>query len=66
MRMSVLVVYASRHGATEGIAARIAARIADAGPAVDVRHVDAAESLGGYDAVVFAAPGLRPVVAARG
>lgn len=54
--MRVLVAYASRHRATEGIAARIAARIADAGSAVDLRHVDAVESLDAYDAVVFGAP----------
>ena len=54
--MTVLVAYASRHGATEGIAARIAGRIADAGTAVDLRHVDAIESLDAYGAVVFGAP----------
>jgi menaquinone-dependent protoporphyrinogen oxidase len=54
--MTVLVVYASRHGATEGIAARIAARIVDAGIAVDLRRVDRAASLDRYDAVVFGAP----------
>ncbi len=54
--MTVLVAYASRHGATEGIAARIAERIADAGTAVDLRQVDAVESLDAYDAVVFGAP----------
>jgi menaquinone-dependent protoporphyrinogen oxidase len=54
--MTVLVVYASRHGATEGIADRIAARMTDRGTAVDLRHVDKAESLDRYDAVVFGAP----------
>lgn len=54
--MSVLVAYASRHGATKGIAARIAERIASAGTAVDLRQVDAIESLDAYDAVVFGAP----------
>src|ERR1700675_4457131 len=54
--MTVLVAYASRHGATEGIAARIAERIADAGTAVDLRQVDAVASLDAYDAVVFGAP----------
>lgn len=54
--MTVLVAYASRHGATEGIAARIAERITDAGTAVDLRQVDAVESLDAYDAVVFGAP----------
>lgn len=52
----MLVAYASRHGATEGIAARIAERITSGGPGVDLRHVDAVESLDGYGAVVFGAP----------
>jgi menaquinone-dependent protoporphyrinogen oxidase len=52
----VLVAYATRHGATEGIAARIAERIADAGPAADLRQVDAVKSLEAFDAVVFGAP----------
>src|SRR5688500_17920866 len=54
--MTVLVAYASRHGATEGIAARIAARIADSGAAVDLRRVDDLEALDSYDAVVLGAP----------
>ncbi len=54
--MTVLVSYASRHGATEGIAARIAARLADAGAAVALRHLDRVEALDAYDAVVFGAP----------
>jgi menaquinone-dependent protoporphyrinogen oxidase len=52
----VLVAYASRHGATEGIAARIAERIANAGTSVDLRRVDTLGSLDAYDAVVFGAP----------
>lgn len=51
--MTVLVVYASRHGATAGIAARIAARLADSGAAVDLRQVDDVQTPDGYDAVVF-------------
>lgn len=54
--MAVLVAYASRHGATEGIAGRIAARLGDAGVAVDVAHVDAVEALDAHEAVVFGAP----------
>ena len=54
--MSVVVVYASRHGATEEIAFRIAGRLADAGAAVEVRRVDEVEGLDNYDAVVFGAP----------
>jgi menaquinone-dependent protoporphyrinogen oxidase len=54
--MTALVAYASRHGATEEIAARIAARIADSGTAVELRHVDAVDTVDAYDAVVFGAP----------
>lgn len=54
--MAVLVAYASRHGATEGIATRIAQRIAGAGFAVDLRQVDGVQSLHAYEAVVFGAP----------
>jgi menaquinone-dependent protoporphyrinogen oxidase len=54
--MTTLVSYTSRHGATEGIAERIAARIADSGEAVDLRHVDAVRTFDGYDMVVFGAP----------
>jgi menaquinone-dependent protoporphyrinogen oxidase len=54
--VTVLVAYASRHGATQEIAARIAARIADSGSTVELRHVDAVETLDAYNAVVFGAP----------
>jgi menaquinone-dependent protoporphyrinogen oxidase len=54
--MAVLVIHASRHGATEGIAARIAARLVESGATVDVRRVDELETLDAYDAVVFGAP----------
>jgi menaquinone-dependent protoporphyrinogen oxidase len=54
--MTVLVVYASRRGSTEGIAARIAARLEGSGAAVDLRRVDQVEALDAYDAVVFGAP----------
>ena len=54
--MAVLVAYASRHGATEGIAARVAERLAHAGAAVDLRQVDAVQSVDSYEAVVFGAP----------
>jgi len=52
----LLVVYASRHGATAGIAARIATRLVDSGASVDLRLVDELETLDGYDAVVLGAP----------
>ena len=54
--MPLLVVYASRHGATEGIAARIATRLVDSGASVDLRRVDEVETLDAYDAVVLGAP----------
>jgi menaquinone-dependent protoporphyrinogen oxidase len=54
--MTTLVVYASRHGATAGIAARIASRLADGMTSVELRSVDRIEELDDYDAVVFGAP----------
>lgn len=54
--MPVLVVYASRHGATAEIAARIATRLVDSGAAVDLRRVDEVETVEAYAAVVLGAP----------
>jgi menaquinone-dependent protoporphyrinogen oxidase len=54
--MTLLVAYASRHGATEGIAEFIAVRLAERGIATDVRRVDAVDGLDDYDAIVFGAP----------
>lgn len=54
--MRVLVVYASRHGATAGIAARIATRLGDSGASVELRGVDEVETLDAYEAVVLGAP----------
>lgn len=56
MGMVILVAHASRHGATQEIAARIAGRLADAGLAAELRRVDEVEVLDDYDAVVFGAP----------
>jgi menaquinone-dependent protoporphyrinogen oxidase len=50
--MTVLVVYATRHGATEGIAERIGAALRAAGVPADVQPVDAATDLDRYDAFV--------------
>ncbi len=50
--MKVLVVYASRYGATEGIAARIAARLREQGIAADCFAAEQAPKPEGYDAVV--------------
>ncbi len=51
--LSVLVAYASKHGATEGIAERIAARLEAAGCSAEVRPVQAVGDLTGYDAFVI-------------
>ena len=50
--MRVLVAYASKHGATEGIAERIAERLRAAGCQVEARPITAAGDLAGYDAFV--------------
>jgi menaquinone-dependent protoporphyrinogen oxidase len=50
--MSTLVVYASKHGATRGIAERIAAKLGEAGQEAEVRPVEAVDHLIGYDAFV--------------
>ena len=50
--MKVLVTYASRHGATRGIAERIATTILGAGLEVVVRPVGEAGGVDAYDAVV--------------
>jgi menaquinone-dependent protoporphyrinogen oxidase len=54
--MNVLVVYASRNGATTGIAERLASRISAPGIVTTVRRVDTVESVDGFDAVVLGAP----------
>jgi menaquinone-dependent protoporphyrinogen oxidase len=50
--MKVLVAYATKYGATEGIAERIAAKLRAQGLAVDAGRVDAVPDAGGYDAFV--------------
>ena len=50
--MSVLVAYASRHGATRGIAERIADRLRADGVEAEARPVSAVRDVGAYDAVV--------------
>lgn len=54
--MKALVIYASRHGATAGIAERIARRMADRGIPADIRRVEAPGELDDFDAIVFGAP----------
>ena len=51
--MHVLVAYASRHGATQGIAERIAETLRAAGLEVDARSATSVKGLAGYDAFVI-------------
>jgi menaquinone-dependent protoporphyrinogen oxidase len=51
--MTVLVVYASKHGATEGIARSIADRLRELGRDVDARSVSDAPDLGEPEAVIL-------------
>lgn len=53
--MTVLVVYASKHGATREIAERIAATLTAAGQPADARSSENADDLAGYDAFVIGA-----------
>jgi menaquinone-dependent protoporphyrinogen oxidase len=50
--MNVLVAYASRHGATQGIAERIATTLRTAGIDAEARPAASVRSLAGYDAFV--------------
>jgi menaquinone-dependent protoporphyrinogen oxidase len=50
--MKVLVAYATRHGATAGIAERVAAGLREAGLSADLRPVNDVRDVGGYDAFV--------------
>ena len=50
--MSVLVVYASAHGSTKGVAERIASRLAGHGVDAECLSVDEVSSLDAYDAAV--------------
>jgi menaquinone-dependent protoporphyrinogen oxidase len=52
-RMTVLVAYASKHGATEGIATFIADRLNELGKSASARSVDDVADLAGVDAVVL-------------
>jgi len=51
--MHVLVAYASRHGATRGIAERIADRLSSHGVVAEAREVSSARGLPSYDAFVI-------------
>lgn len=51
--MKILVAYASRHGATRGIAERIATTLETDGLDVTLRAVDAVDAIDEYDAFVI-------------
>ncbi|MGV8977795.1 MAG: flavodoxin domain-containing protein [Cellulomonas sp.] len=51
--MSILVLYASKHGATQGIAERIGVTLTSSGQRVAVRPVNDAGVIDGYDAYVI-------------
>ncbi len=51
--MNVVVAYATRHGATAGIAERVAAVLTAAGLSADARPVEDVRDLKQYDAVVL-------------
>jgi menaquinone-dependent protoporphyrinogen oxidase len=51
--MRVLVAYATRHGATAGIAERVAAALTAAGLSAQARPVEDVKDVGSYDAVVL-------------
>ncbi|MCB2176759.1 MAG: flavodoxin domain-containing protein [Actinomycetales bacterium] len=53
--MTVLVAYATRHGATAGIAERIAETLTAEGAPAEARPVDEVADVGPYDAVVLGA-----------
>lgn len=51
--MKILVAYATRHGATAGIAQRIAATLTESGRPSEARPVEEVTSVADYDAVVL-------------
>jgi len=53
MTMKILVAYATRHGATQGIAERIATTLETDGLEVTLRPVAGVDSVDGYDAYVI-------------
>ncbi|MBA2679586.1 MAG: flavodoxin domain-containing protein [Ktedonobacteraceae bacterium] len=51
--MTILIAYASKHGATREIAERIAEKLRQTGKETETRAVDAVEHLESYEAVVI-------------
>ncbi|HYO85323.1 MAG TPA: flavodoxin domain-containing protein [Dermatophilaceae bacterium] len=51
--MKTLVAYATRHGATAGIAERIAATLTESGRPAEARAVEEVTSVDGYEAVIL-------------
>ena len=51
--MTILIAYASKHGSTQEIAERIAAKLQQVGQEAEVRSMDAIEDAGGYEAFVI-------------
>ena len=51
--MHVLVAYASRHGATQGIAERIAQTLEKSGVTAEARPAATIKGVAGYDAFVI-------------
>lgn len=51
--MRVLVAYATRHGATAGIAERVAAALTTAGLSAEAQPVEDVKDVKDYDAVVL-------------
>ncbi len=51
--MTILVAYASKHGATQGLAERIAKTLASEGQATEVRAVADVSDVSGYEACVI-------------
>jgi menaquinone-dependent protoporphyrinogen oxidase len=54
----LLVIYATRHGSTQGVAERICVRLRECGAGAEVRPAEDAELLDieGYDPVVLGSP----------
>ncbi len=51
--MAILIVYASKHGSTQGIAERIAEKFRQLGKEAEARPVEAIEDPGSYEALVI-------------